>query len=113
MLNRCRVGMPLKEVDMRWLIESGSRANGGSVENGTRIYLFMKWFPILLSVALLSMPRTIPAVETGMLKINEIRAADENKDDAEFIELIGLTGTSITGFGIRHRNQAGTSYQAV
>ena len=41
--------------------------------------------------------------------INEIRADDEGGDDINFVELIGPAGTNITGFVIRHYNQASTS----
>lgn len=43
----------------------------------------------------------------GQVRINEIRADDDGPDDAEFIELIGIAGTDLTGYEIVHVNGNG------
>lgn len=45
----------------------------------------------------------------GQVRINEIRADDASTDDIEFIELIGVAGTDITGYQIYHVNGSGDS----
>ncbi len=45
----------------------------------------------------------------GQVRINEIRADDASSDDIEFIELIGVVGTDITGYQIYHVNGSGDS----
>ncbi len=45
----------------------------------------------------------------GQVRINEIRADDASSDDIEFVELIGVAGTDITGYQIYHVNGSGDS----
>lgn len=48
-------------------------------------------------------------VVNGQVKINEVRADDASTDDIEFIELIGIANTDITGYKIVHVNGNGGS----
>ena len=93
---------------MRWWMKRLVEATESSVEGRTRSCQLVRWSSILATVALLTIPQIISAVETGMLKINEVRADDDGTDDVEFVELIGLAGTDITGFEIAHYNGAET-----
>ena len=45
--------------------------------------------------------------EAQQVYLNEIRSNDESTDDGEFIELIGPSGTDLTGWQIEHYNGSG------
>ncbi len=62
----------------------------------------MKNLWLLLAVALLAV-----RVQGQNVFINEIQSNDASTDDAEFIELIGPTGTDISGWAITHYNGTG------
>ena len=44
---------------------------------------------------------------SAQVYLNEIRSNDESTDDGEFIELIGQSGTDLTGWQIEHYNGSG------
>lgn len=45
----------------------------------------------------------------GQVRINEVRSNDDSSDDIEFIELIGIAGTDLSGYEIYHVNGNGDS----
>ena len=57
----------------------------------------------LLTITLFVLFVNVPA----QVYLNEIRSNDESTDDGEFIELIGQSGTDLTGWQIEHYNGSG------